>query len=250
MKLLLIRHGESVGNREARMAGHTADPLTATGHHQVSQLAQWLRQQNWCPTAIYSSPLRRAVETVAGLVTPWGWDAANVLAAMIDPAISPASLTLTAPSTRHVAVHFSPALMEFQAGIFTGLTWAEAQAHYPTLCHRLETEPDWLPIPHAETPQQGRDRAQQLIHDLLHRHEPDDALWIISHHWILEHLIAALMGCDRTWQLSIPNTALFEFSLDLTRWHQATMTRWTSDLWQVRRFGTCPHLSPMNPPVP
>jgi broad specificity phosphatase PhoE len=242
MKLLLIRHGESVGNVETRMAGQTADPLTAKGHQQVAALAQWLWHRGEPPTALYSSPLRRAVETTEGLLLPWGWQSEPLRRAIADDGSVSLSLVLRNPQGTSLPVTLAPALMEFQAGIFTGLTWAEAKAQHPTLCHALETSPDWIPIPQAETPQQGRDRAQGLIQYLLQTYPPEAVVWIVSHHWILEHLIAALMGCDRTWRLTIPNTALFEFTLDLSRWHQPPMARWTSDLWRIHHFGDRPHL--------
>jgi 2,3-bisphosphoglycerate-dependent phosphoglycerate mutase len=136
-------------------------------------------------------------------------------------------------------------LAEFQAGVLTGLTWAEAEAQYPQLCAALMATPDWVPIPEAETPAQGRDRAQHFIQQLLSHHQGDD-IWVISHHWILQHLIASLLGCDRTWQIPIPNTGLFEFEIDRDRWQQSDLESdlapWTSDLWQIKRFGDRPHL--------
>jgi 2,3-bisphosphoglycerate-dependent phosphoglycerate mutase len=77
---------------------------------------------------------------------------------------------------------------------------------------------------------------------LLREHGPGDGLWLISHQWILTHLVGALMGCDRTWQMAIPNTGLFEFWIDRDRWDHPGINRWTADLWQIKRFGTCPHL--------
>ncbi len=237
MKVLLIRHGESTGNREGRMVGHGADGLTARGRTQVEQLARWLRNQG-SPTHIYTSPLRRAVETLEILVTvgvgstglPQGWGTAG------------ASQYLVEDTGQTIVVTATAAIAEFQAGIFTGLTWSEAQAQYPALCTALETNRDWIPIPEAETPQSGRDRAQAFLQDLLTQHQDQDVLWVISHQWILEHLVAQVMGCDRTWQIPMANTALFEFELDLGRWPQTDMARHTSNLWQIRHFGTCPHL--------
>jgi broad specificity phosphatase PhoE len=136
----------------------------------------------------------------------------------------------------------APQLQEFQAGILTGLTWAEAQQRYPDLCEALETSLDWLPIPQAETPLQGRQRAEAFITQLIRRHRNGDAVWVVAHQWILEHLIAALLGSDRTWQITMPNTALFEFWLDCDRWAQTDMARHTSTLWQIQRFNECPHL--------
>ena len=232
-----MRHGESVGNRAGRMAGHGADGLTARGRSQAQQLAQWLRTQ-WVPTAIYCSPLVRAVETLEQVLTGLGVPTAHWQGVGAVESAGEVSW----PSGGLVAVHYRTAIAEFQAGIFTGLTWQEAHQRYPDLCTALETQRDWVPIPGAETPAAGRQRATAFVAELLTHHGDEAAIWVISHQWILEQLVAALLGCDRTWQLPIPNTGLFEFWLDHTRWSQAGMGRWTSDLWQIKRFGTCPHL--------
>lgn len=247
LKLLFIRHGESVGNQNKRMVGHLDDGLTATGRYQCQQLAQYLHQQSWVPNYIYTSPLRRATESLAHLVEPWAW--------VVPDKLHQSWLTHQPSTDKSLQVHLaetmadslpillSEFLMEFQAGIFTGLTWLEAKQRYPDLCDALETSVDWVPIPQAETPQEGRDRAQQFIQYLLQTHGADDAIWLISHHWIMEHLIAVLLECDRTWQLTIPNTALFEFWIDRDRWFRTEMMLNISSFWQIKRFGECPHLS-------
>ncbi len=239
LKLLLIRHGESLGNQARRMAGHTQDGLTIAGQQQCQQLAQYLFQQGWQPTHIYCSPLQRAVDSLAYLLRPWGWPLPDnrPLAVAANPEQPTDTRSATAPP-----ITFASDLMEFQAGILTNLTWPEAVQRYPHLCHELTTSLDWIPIPDAETPQAGHDRAQRFVTQLLATHRQHEAIWVISHHWILEHLIAVLMGCDRTWQLSIPNTGLFEFWFDRDRWDQTGMAPYMSDLWQIKAFGICPHL--------
>lgn len=251
LKLLFIRHGESEGNRDRRMTGRDDSRLTETGHRQCQQLAAWLHQHPWRPTHIYSSPLRRTVQSVADLIVPWQWQLPNA-------ATTPANreqatgkghpdsqLPLVPLSNADVppSLTLSPLLQEFDAGILTGLTWSEARQQYPDLCQRLETCPDWVPIPQAETPLQGRQRAAQFIEQLLHVHDSGQAIWVVSHQWILEHLVAALLGCDRTWQATMPNTALFEFWLDRDRWYLDTMSRHISDHWQIKRFNDCPHMN-------
>lgn len=245
LKLLFIRHGESIGNQEQRMAGRHDDGLTATGRQQCRQLGTWLHQHHWQPSHIYTSPQRRAVESVAELIPAWGWQLSGE---QILHASSTWQLDVSEPSGNITATNealpkfaMAAALQEFDAGILTGLTWAEARAQYPTLCEALETSPDWVAIPQAETPLAGRDRASRLIEEIVTHHRNRDALWIISHHWIMEHLIAGLMGCDRTWQIKISNTALFEFWVDQSRWFAAGINRGISDLWQIKRFGDRPH---------
>ncbi|MEB2314307.1 MAG: histidine phosphatase family protein [Sorangiineae bacterium] len=65
MHLILVRHGESEGNRQGRMQGHLDFPLSPRGEEQARHLAAWLEVQNVEWSAAYSSPLRRASETAA-----------------------------------------------------------------------------------------------------------------------------------------------------------------------------------------
>src|SRR6516165_4417328 len=60
-RLYLIRHGESLANREYRYIGTRDDPLSAHGQTQALQLAEAL---SGLPiTAVYSSPLQRTYYT-------------------------------------------------------------------------------------------------------------------------------------------------------------------------------------------
>jgi 2,3-bisphosphoglycerate-dependent phosphoglycerate mutase len=140
----------------------------------------------------------------------------------------------------HLAV--ADALREAELGVLTGLTWSEAKIRHPELCQALMTAAEWVPIPYAETPDAGYRRAATFIQTLLTHHSNQDAIWIMAHQWIMEHLMASLMGCDRTWKMPIPNTAIFEFWLDCDRWQHSDMPRRVSDFWQIKHFGACPHL--------
>lgn len=225
MKLLLIRHAESIGNQEQRIQGQTEFELSSWGQDQAQQLAQRLKAENWYPTHVYCSPLRRAVQTLDYLLQPF----LQNLPGVEDPPIP---------------VTVAPALKEIHNGILDGLTWSEAQRQYPELCQVLEASPDWYPIPGAESLTLLRDRTHQFIHTLLAQHHNRDRLWIVTHGGILQYLIAALLGCDRIWGLSMPPTSLFEFSLDLSRWSSSDLTRLNPSLWQIQRFNDSQHLEP------
>jgi 2,3-bisphosphoglycerate-dependent phosphoglycerate mutase len=215
LKLVFIRHAESTGNVERRMQGHGDYPLTSRGEAQAQQLAIRLRSENRQPTAIYSSPLQRAAETTA----------------------------ILAAAAAHPPIHYDDALVEFQNGIFQGLTWPEAQAQYPELCQQLESSPDWIPIPQAETLTMARDRAQQILSKILTHHQNGDQIWVVSHSWFLQHLIAVLLGSDRAWRIHIRNTAIFEFWIDASRWQNQDENRWNTDCWQIIQFNDDRHLS-------
>ena len=60
-RILLIRHGETDWNRIHRFQGRSNLPLNQKGRDQAHALALALKDQSL--TAIYSSPLARAVET-------------------------------------------------------------------------------------------------------------------------------------------------------------------------------------------
>ena len=63
-RLVLIRHGESEGNRERRFTRTPDVPLTDLGRAQVRRAADWIAA-GFAPVRIVSSPFARARETAA-----------------------------------------------------------------------------------------------------------------------------------------------------------------------------------------
>ena len=63
--LYILRHGETVWNREGRMQGHLNAPLTATGEDQARRQGAVLATRDLGGFAFYTSPLARAVQTAA-----------------------------------------------------------------------------------------------------------------------------------------------------------------------------------------
>ncbi len=71
-RLVIARHGETEGNRSGVHQGHTDSPLTAAGRTQAVQLAEELRRRYPEASAVYSSPLGRALSTAAAAAEPLG----------------------------------------------------------------------------------------------------------------------------------------------------------------------------------
>lgn len=240
LKLLFIRHAQSIGNQEKRMQGHGSFELSVLGQQQAEKLARRLVAEGWHPTHVYSSPLKRAAQTTEILMQQL---ATAALPAAVSDLIDSDTLTDAAESSHPpLQVQYADELREFQNGIFQGLTWDEAVEQYPDFCQKLEGSPDWIPIPGAESLQAARDRAERFIQHVLHTHRNGHQLWVITHSWILQHLVAALLGSDRSWRLRASNTALFEFWIDQSRWTRLDQNRFNTDLWQIRRFNDCRHL--------
>lgn len=224
LKLLLMRHGQSWGNAQGRMEGWSSTGLTPLGQRQAQQLGARLAREGGQPNRVYCSPLRRAAETLETVASILQQERGNAR-----------------KEDSQIPTEFRDDLKEYNNGVLAGLTWAEAQGQFQDLCASLEQSLDWLPIPQAETPTAGRRRAQGLIEELLDRHQNGDEIWVISHHWMLQQLIACLMGCERTWGFPIHHTGIFEFWVDLSRWHHIGENRFNSELWQLRRFNDCEH---------
>ena len=98
--ILLVRHGQSMGNAERRFGGHSPTPLSELGRRQAEATARALAAEG--VTAIYSSDLLRAVETAEPLGSATGLE-----------------------------VKRTAALRERSVGLMEGLTFEEAAAAHP-----------------------------------------------------------------------------------------------------------------------
>lgn len=186
-------------------------PLSPHGQWQVHQLGNYLQGQP-APTCFYSSPLQRAVQTARGVARTLG----------CSPQID-------------------VDLQELHQGIFQGLTWAEAEQQHSEICAALTSTVDYLPVPEAETPMAAYQRAMHWYQGLWRRHGAGDIVWAISHSGFMQQLIRVIMGCDRTWQIPIRHTALFEFWLLSP---QTTLaSRGNPEYWKIIKFNETPHLN-------
>lgn len=63
-KLVLLRHGESVWNRENRFTGWTDVPLSETGLREAKEAGRVLREAGFAFDLAYTSVLKRAIKTL------------------------------------------------------------------------------------------------------------------------------------------------------------------------------------------
>jgi len=208
------------------MEGQSSTALSKKGQQQTSQLTNALCATSPWPTHLYSSPLLRAQQTADAIAT----------------ALTQIEHPFTYRETE--------ALCEMHQGIFQGLSWAQAKANYPDLCAQLMTTLSWQPIPEAETLLAARNRAKSWFQHLLENHSAGDTIWAVSHEGFLQHLVSVVMGCDRTWQLRIPHTAIFEFWLALPAADDRSSLdeflkthRFNPECWRLRRFNDCDHIA-------
>lgn len=162
LRLFLVRHGETVSNREMRYLGSSDEPLAESGLLQAGRLAAALAP---LPIrAVYASPLRRAADT-----------ASRVAAA------------------RHLPLRLEPRLREQCFGAWEGLTRAEilAGAGREELL-RWETDLGLSP-PGGESLAAVQERVLELVADLGREHAGD---WIalVSHVGPIKALLCAALA--------------------------------------------------------
>ncbi|MDR3113669.1 MAG: 2,3-bisphosphoglycerate-dependent phosphoglycerate mutase, partial [Endomicrobium sp.] len=62
-KIVLIRHGESVWNKENRFTGWTDVDLSEKGKEEAGKAGQYLKKEGFTFDLAYTSVLKRAIKT-------------------------------------------------------------------------------------------------------------------------------------------------------------------------------------------
>ena len=156
---VFLRHGESIGNAQARWQGQSDYELTEKGRAQARALAERWKSEGVKFDLIIASPLVRARET------------AEIIASALD-----------------AKVEFDPVLLERHVGEMEGLTAEEVrrrpQPPYVTPYDPIggEGEGDWALFL----------RAGQALQKLLRR--PAGSYLIVSHGGLLNQLMNAIIG--------------------------------------------------------
>jgi 2,3-bisphosphoglycerate-dependent phosphoglycerate mutase len=68
--LVLLRHGESVWNRENRFTGWTDVGLTDKGHEEAVHAGQKLQRDGFAFDVAYTSVLKRSIKTLYDALVP------------------------------------------------------------------------------------------------------------------------------------------------------------------------------------
>ena len=162
MKLLLVRHGETQWNHEGRALGRGEQRLTDAGREQASAVARVLSRENI--EAIYSSPLKRALETAK-----------------------------TIGSVLGLPVKVSEELVEVDAGELEGLTSEEMRTRYPDFMALWDRDPGNAVMPGGEPMSQVQERVWQLAQCFM-RERPEANVVAVSHNFAIQTVICKALG--------------------------------------------------------
>jgi phosphoserine phosphatase len=160
-ELILVRHGETAWNVEEIYRGRTDVGLDEVGLEQAKLIGKYLG--NLQLEAIYSSPLKRAIDT------------ANAVA-----------------QYQKVGVEVANGLMDFDYGEWQGLRAEEVQKLYQDLHSEWHANPDRVRMPGGESLSDVKDRAVEVVKKVVSEHEGSVAL--VSHRVVNKVLICSLLG--------------------------------------------------------
>jgi phosphoserine phosphatase len=159
-EILLARHGETDWNRESRFQGRADPPLNDLGRGQAAGLAETMAGEE--VAAIYTSPLRRALETAEVVAQPHQ--------------LTPAAVE---------------GLREVDVGSWEGLTRREVEQRFPEEFHRwLDYGQGW---DDGETYEQMGRRVIAALEELAWKHN-DERIIAITHGGPIRAALARAVG--------------------------------------------------------
>lgn len=183
-RFVFIRHARALCNEQSE--GTLIDsispdaPLTVKGREQAQQLALMLPDA-LTGRQVFSSPLRRAVETACTIAVPRG------LPLALDPRLEELRITQT----------LTPAL--------------SVQAWDQLLIQRLES-PEQEVLPGVEPLLTQRSRVEDFLRERHARRGGEQLTLVVSHALTIELAINVLLGMEshvlRHWRIRISNAAL------------------------------------------
>ena len=179
-RVLCIRHGETDWNATGRWQGHAPVPLNEIGLKQSATLGHYLVHNGFRVDAIYSSDLKRSLQTAEAVAVALG-----------------------------LPVHPDPRLREVDLGDWQGLTREEVEVWDPQRYTAFRA--DWynIPTPNGESRSDLKRRARAVFDDLTARHA-GQTIALVSHGGTLSMLIESLFGPIERPSLSNTSLTLLE----------------------------------------
>jgi broad specificity phosphatase PhoE len=179
MRLILVRHGESVWNEVRRFQGTTDVDLSERGRAQARALSRALRPYR--PAVAYVSPLARARET--------------------------GELALAGTGVPIVPV---PELREFSLGEWEGCLSEDIRTRAGDPYGAWVRAPLDCPPPGSEPLEAVRERVLVALERIAAEHRNGEDVMVVAHGGVISVYICHLLGCslNTLWRLRVDNCSL------------------------------------------
>jgi alpha-ribazole phosphatase len=183
MRLIVVRHGETVYNAQRRFTGQSDVPLNSLGERQALILSDCLTTENL--DAIVTSDLERT------------------------------RVTARAIALRHgLALQEDSDLRELAFGEWEGYTYDEVLARDANHAALWRADPSKYAPPGGETVAQLRDRCARALKSWQTQYPEASVLWV-THGGLIGVLLCHILGIDlkRRWQFSHDNASISEIRI-------------------------------------
>ncbi len=165
-KIIIARHGETEWNVNEIFRGRQNVRLNKLGIKQAEQLGNHMKNES--VQAIYSSPLKRAIDTATYVAKHHGLD-----------------------------VNVTSELTDFNYGVWEGLTRQEVSDKYRGLYEQWLKEPHLVKIPGGESLEQVRDRARSLVDRVVLKN--NDTVVLVSHRVVIKVLTCSMLNLENSY---------------------------------------------------
>ena len=197
----LLRHGETKWNAENRICGRSDVPLSEAGRRQAKRLAERLRPISF--EALYSSPLKRAVDTARFISERIG----------LEPVVD-------------------DRLVELDYGQWEGKTLEEIRKNDPKTLRAWEADPGRVAPPGGESGLEVQQRVVSFLNSLAAKHRKGQVA-VVFHKTVCRLAICHVLGVsasDYRRRLIMENAAL-------------SIIQARQDGWQLITYNDISHLA-------
>jgi alpha-ribazole phosphatase len=180
--IILVRHGQTAWNTSEVFRGRIDIELDETGLKQAELLGEYLGQREL--EAVYSSPLKRAVQTAEAIAHHHG-----------------------------LAAEIAPGLNDMDFGEWQGLSLQDVRSRFSELFEMWSSEPHRVRIPSGESLDDVRERVLTLVNRIVDKHE--GTVVLVSHRVVNKVLICALLGLDSShfWDIRLDTCGMTTFEI-------------------------------------
>ncbi len=184
-RIVLVRHGQTAWNREARFRGRADIPLDEFGLKQAEATGRYLAAR-WPVVAVYASRMRRAMQTAGVIARAHG-----------------------------LTTHPLEGLLDIDFGEFQGCLADEAAQRYPDLYRAWLEVPHTVHFPGGEGLDDVRSRVVAALDEVIARH-PGQTVALVSHTIVNRVLLCAVLGLgnERFWRLGQETCAVNVFDAE------------------------------------
>ncbi len=187
VRIIYVRHAESLWNPIGRYQGRLDPELSERGHRQAQLLAKVLKKYN--PTALYSSPLKRTYMTAEYI-----------------------SKELNIP------ININTDIIEIDHGDWSGLLVDEVKEKYSEMFRDWLYEPEKVQFPNGENLEEVRKRVNKFQDEVLEKHDGETIVAVSHTVPIRASLVSGLnLPLSKFWSFGCDNASYSILDYDKVR---------------------------------